>query len=538
MSRPLTLVELLRHGPLPEAMVHGPTDLPTEILSVRIVDRVESLDTLQPGTAVVLVGQAASAAWTVEMALRKAWEHAAACVVVPPEPVRAGSVAELAGRLGVPLLVVEGDPLDTAVLLASAVARPEAGRTALMARAAQRIAGAGHRPAPVLAALHEVLPRTSVALTGPSGAVLAGRASAAHTADASVNVRVPVPDPGGGQLATLVARSQSRAPDWAVTVTEVLELAVAPLTAWAAGERLVVERSERAASSLLRTLFGRYAAAGAASDSDAGSRPGSGSGPSGSGSPPDSDSGSGSAETGPPDPVLSSAVALGWATSGPFVACALRPDPGSGPAPAPGTDAGPLLAPWWERGGIGGPLVTYRGVRVVWRTLTGDGPPADAFAAAERRLAAVVAGPAGPWRVAAAVAGPIDSLAGLEAALDDAVAAVAIARPGTVVRADRAGPAQLLAALPRDSLRRPAAALLAPLLAADRDGALLRTLAVLLDVGGAPSAAAARLGVHRNTVTARLERLRVLGCDLEDPELRLPLHLACQVLLDGAEGDT
>ncbi|WP_326715273.1 helix-turn-helix domain-containing protein [Streptomyces sp. NBC_01474] len=509
MSRPLTLVELLRHGPLPEVAVHGPTDLPAEILSVRIVDRVESLEALQPGTAVVLVGHAASAAWTVEMALRKSWEQAAACVVVPPGPVRAGSVAELAGRLGVPLLVVEGDPLDTAVLLASAVARPEAGRTALTARAAQRIARAGHRPTPVLAALHDVLPRTSVALTGPSGAVLAGRASALRTEADSVSVRVPVSDPDGGQLAVLTARSQSRAPDWTTTMTEVLELAVAPLTAWAAGERVTVERSARAASSLLRTLLERYAP-------EAGLRP----------TPTDpSETVTDSGDIGP-DPVLSSAVALGWATNGPFVACALRPDA------APAADAGSLLAPWWERDGIGGPLVTYRGVLVSWRTLTGEGPAADAFAAAERRLAAVVSGAAGPWPVAAAVAGPIDSLAGLRAALDDAVAAAGIARPGTVVRADRAGPAQLLAALPRESLRRPAAALLAPLLAADRDGVLLRTLAVLLDFGGAPSAAAARLGVHRNTVTARLERLRALGCDLEDPELRLPLHLACQVLLD------
>ncbi|MER5985788.1 helix-turn-helix domain-containing protein [Streptomyces sp. NPDC001787] len=513
MSRPLTLVELLRHGPLPEVAVHGPTDLPAEILSVRIVDRVESLDALQPGTAVVLVGHVASAAWTVEMALRKAWEHAAACVVVPPGPVRAGSVVELAGRLGVPLLVVEGDPLDTAVLLASAVARPEAGRTALTARAAQRIARAGHRPGAVLAALHDVLPRTSVALTGPSGAVLAGRASALSTEAGAVRVRVPVPDPDGGRLAVLTARSRSRAPDWTTTMTEILELAVAPLTAWAAGERLGAERSERAASALLRTLLARYAP-------EVGRRP-----PAGDRSEEVTDSG----DSGP-DLVLSSAVALGWATSGPFVACALRPEA------APAADAGPLLAPWWDRAGIGGPLVMYRGVWVAWHTLAGDGPPAGLFASAERRLAAVLATAAGPWRVSAALAGPVDSLTGLGAALDDAVAAAGVARPGTVVRADRAGPAQLLAALPRESLRRPAAALLAPLLAADRDGALLRTLAVLLDVGGAPSAAAARLGVHRNTVTARLERLRALGCDLEDPALRLPLHLACQVLLDEDAG--
>ncbi|MGW1179886.1 PucR family transcriptional regulator [Streptomyces drozdowiczii] len=499
MSRPLTLVELLRHGPLPDVTVHGPADLPAEILSVRIADRVESLDTLRPGTAVVLVGHAASAAWTVEIALRKAWEHAAACVVVPPGPVRAGSVADLAGRLGVPLLVVEGDPLDTAVLLASAVARPEAGRTALLARAAQRIARAGNRPNAVLAALHEVLPRTSVALTGPSGVLLAGRASALHAPDTSVSACVPVPEPapGGGDLAVLTARSQSRAPDWTTTMTEVLELAVAPLTAWAAGERLTAERSEEAAAALLRTLVDRYAPGAApAAPAEA-------------------------------DPVLGAAVARGWATRGPFVACAVRPDR------APAADAGAALRQWWQEAGLGGPLVAYRGVHVAWRTLPGDGgPPADAFGTAERRLSSAVAAPAGPWRVAAAVAGPVDGLAALGPALDDAVAAVGVAGPATVVRADRAGPAQLLAALPREALRRPAETLLAPLLTADRDATLLRTLAVLLDSGGAPSTAAARLGVHRNTVTARLERLRALGCDPDDPELRLPLHLACQVLLD------
>ncbi|MFB7756052.1 hypothetical protein ACFC18_41675, partial [Streptomyces sp. NPDC056121] len=414
MSRPLTLVELLRHGPLPETTVYGPADSPTEIRSVRIVDRVESLDVVQPGTAVVLVGHVASAAWTVEMALRKAWEHAAACVVAAPTAVRAGSVGELADRLGVSLLLVAGEPLDTAVLLASVVAQPEAGRAALMARAAHRIAGAGHRPAEVLAALHDVLPRTSVALTGPSGDLLAGRASALHTASADVSVRVSVRDPDGGQLAALTARSQSRAPDWAATMTEVLHLAVAPLTAWAAGERLGVERSERAASALLRTLLDR--------------------------DPPDTGTAAADSE---PDPVLSSAVALGWATEGPLLAYALRP------GVAPTTETGPLLTTWWNRAGIGGPLVAYRDVWVCWRTQEGGEPSAEALVRAERRLAAAVAEAALPWPVAGAVAGPLESLSALGPALDDAVAAAGVARPGTVVRADRAGSAQLIAALPR-----------------------------------------------------------------------------------------
>ncbi|MFE0379084.1 helix-turn-helix domain-containing protein [Streptomyces inhibens] len=93
------------------------------------------------------------------------------------------------------------------------------------------------------------------------------------------------------------------------------------------------------------------------------------------------------------------------------------------------------------------------------------------------------------------------------------------------------GPARLLAALPTDALRAPAKALLAPVLRTDRDGSLLRTLAAWLDAGAA-SAVAARLGVHRDTATARMERLRALGCDPDDPALRLALHLACRVLLE------
>ncbi|MCX5094757.1 hypothetical protein OOK36_39080 [Streptomyces sp. NBC_00365] len=85
--------------------------------------------------------------------------------------------------------------------------------------------------------------------------------------------------------------------------------------------------------------------------------------------------------------------------------------------------------------------------------------------------------------------------------------------PGTELRADRAGAAQLLAVLPEEALRMPTARLVAPPLHVDRDRTPPRTLATLLDVGTTPSGAVARPRVHRNTVTARLERLRPLGYD-------------------------
>ncbi|MFB7454713.1 PucR family transcriptional regulator [Streptomyces sp. NPDC056194] len=496
-DRYLTLAELLQHGPLAGVTVYGPADRSVEVRAVRIADRLDALDKLQPHTAVVLTDSAASASWTIEMALRKAWEHAAACVVVAHGAGNAESVADLAERLGVPLLVVAGSALDSAVRIASAVAQPEAGRTALIATAARRIAAAGPRPVRVLSALHAVLPSTHVALVAPSGEVIAGRSAALEERPDAVSVRVEVPDPESGPLAVLAARSQSRVAGWESTVGEVLGLAVAPLTAWAARERLTSERLGRYASGLLAELMAR-----------------------GGSEPVPQEPEPGPAEE--HDPLLMQAVALGWPVRGPFVAYVVR-------SAAP--DHGVLLASWWSQAGPGGPLVAYEGCWVAWEHQEDQSQTRDLLARAGEKLRAALAHPSLPVPVAGAVAGPATGVVGLGPALADAVAAVRVTRTGAVVRADRTGPEQLLAAVPRDALRGPAESLLAPLLRADKDGSLLRTLAVILDVA-TPSAAAARLAVHRNTVTARLERLRALGCDPDDPDSRLALHLACRVLLD------
>lgn len=519
-DRYLTLAELVQHGPLAGVTVYGPADRAVDVRAVRIADHLDALDELQPHTAVVLTGLAASAAWTIEMALRKAWEHAAACVVVARGAGNAESAADLAERLGVPLLVVAGSALDAAVRIASAVAQPEAGRTALLATAARRITAAGPRPVRIVSALHAVLPSTDVALVAPSGEVIAGRSAALDAPAGAVGVRVEVPDPDGGPLAVLAASSRSRVAGWESTVREVLGLAVAPLTAWAARERLTSERLGLHASGLLVELVYRGGAAPTPQDQEQGQD---------QGRHPAQEQEQ-EQEPGPAeerDPLLMQAVALGWPVRGPFVVYVVRP--------AEQDRGGALLASWWSRTGPGGPLVAYEGCWVAWEQQDDLPPARDPLARAGDKLRAALVHPSLLVPLAGAVAGPATDLAGLGPVFADAVAAVSVTRPGTVVRADRTGPEQLLAAVPRDVLRGPAESLLAALLEADRDGSLLRTLAVVLDVA-TPSAAAARLGVHRNTVTARVERLRALGCDPEDPSLRLALHLACRVLLDDPSG--
>ncbi|WP_409180842.1 helix-turn-helix domain-containing protein [Amycolatopsis sp. VS8301801F10] len=76
-------------------------------------------------------------------------------------------------------------------------------------------------------------------------------------------------------------------------------------------------------------------------------------------------------------------------------------------------------------------------------------------------------------------------------------------------------------------LRGAAAELLAPLEEADPSGGLVRTLRCYLDFQSSAKAAGAALGVHRNTVMQRMERIaELLPADLGDPDDRLAVHLA------------
>lgn len=68
---------------------------------------------------------------------------------------------------------------------------------------------------------------------------------------------------------------------------------------------------------------------------------------------------------------------------------------------------------------------------------------------------------------------------------------------------------------------------LGKLLAADRRGVLRSTLLAYLEAGGSQVEAAARLGVHRNTLSYRLKQIGTLtGSEPIDPSSHLALHMA------------
>jgi len=153
---------------------------------------------------------------------------------------------------------------------------------------------------------------------------------------------------------------------------------------------------------------------------------------------------------------------------------------------------------------------------------------AGAIRRAQRRLADTVGTYVGVGRVHA---GPEGIARTLGEAGDAARLAQGRAATGRFLHVDRLGLAQLLLAWTRTDTFQPAArSLLEPL--AGESGDLVRTLAAFLDAESSTAETAAVLGVHRNTVTARIARVQqLLGVDLADPDERLALHLACRTAL-------
>jgi hypothetical protein len=144
-------------------------------------------------------------------------------------------------------------------------------------------------------------------------------------------------------------------------------------------------------------------------------------------------------------------------------------------------------------------------------------------------------------RACAGVGAAHDGLGGLRASAAEARTALAGARAAgradRVVTHDAVGIARMLAewyasATAREAVREQ----LAPLerLGGARAETAIATLKVYLDEQGSVGRTAAVLHLHRNAVAYRLQRITELaGIDLDDPDQRLALQLACRARLLG-----
>jgi sugar diacid utilization regulator len=183
-----------------------------------------------------------------------------------------------------------------------------------------------------------------------------------------------------------------------------------------------------------------------------------------------------------------------------------------------------------------------RAIVLIRVTTSSPGPQAGLRAArsAERALPAIAARlPALRFRAGVGTAheGPTGLRASAAEARGALAAARAAGRPAGVAAHDAVGIRRMLMEwYASDTVRASVRDQLAPLenLGPARADTAIRTLAAYLDEQGSIVKTAERLHLHRNAVTNRLRSITdLLDVDLDDPDQRLALQLACRARLLG-----
>jgi hypothetical protein len=507
----VTLAAVLDHPDWAGVAVLAPPPEPSPVIrAVSVVADLRSRPEQLPGhlLAVVLSGDRSD--WRLDALLHRAAAAGACAVLLPTtEPLPRGSAA-LAARVRMPVLGSDA-PLDAALAARALVAEGERYTADLVLRTTEACVRARTGLDGVLNAAGAVLGRP-VALVDGSGSAVVGadlldlperaavrEAVGASAASARAAFRLelaggaellahPVPTEQSETRIWLAVRLPHRLPVESAAVAAALSVAAAVTGQQLSVRRLAVERDARSRASLLGELLhtpGEIATSTRRRALDAGWR------------------------------------LDGWhigvqLDAGPDVdAVALRPD---------------LVAALAEQGLD--PVVVEQGDGwSAWTTVLREPEAAEieahaaAVRRAQRRLAPAVPTSVGVGR---AHAGPLGLARTLGEAGEAARLAASRVPSGRFLHVDRLGLGRMLLAWTRTDTFQPAArSLLAPL--HGQPGDLLQILTTYLDAESSVTETAAVLGIHRNTVATRVRRIQeLLDIDLDDPDERLALHLACR----------
>jgi hypothetical protein len=435
--------------------------------------------------------------WQVDALLRRCADVGAAGVLLPgPAPLSASRL--LAGRLSVPLLLTSADPLELIVDARVLLAAPEVDRADTVLSVHRALGERLRSPEEIVTSLRRLL-RCPVAVLDERGEVLAG-----ELADAA-RVRVTEPVPHRVELADGVLLAQPvvlpKPPVWlaavlgrraaprADVVAAALSVAAGAVQRWLLAHRLELERDARSRSALLGDLLRLDGEPGA--------------------------------------DLRRRAADAGWRLGGWHVGMRIGV-----PSEVDTVARAQEVVRALRAESVDAVVVEHGDGWTGWVTFDQE-PTAERVRALSVRLRAVHRGLRRTLDSRLGVGRPhADGLAATVAEATDA-ARLAATRPetGYFLHVDQLGMAQLLLEWTRTDTFEPAAnALLAPLHAAPGD--LVRTLAAYLDAESSLAETATVLGVHRNTVAARISRIeQLLGVDLSRPDERLALHLAARAVI-------
>ncbi|GAB2778322.1 PucR family transcriptional regulator [Amycolatopsis magusensis] len=452
-----------------------------------------------------------------EQAIRAGARRSIAGLVLPdpPHPLTP-AIRALAERNGVPLVLVDhADPDALVPALDHFARRPEAAAGGVLGLLAHRLhAAAGETPRMVRIAATTL--GHPVGTVAADGRVLSGTVPAAAVRVAAERFRTPRPAPwvrGTGDRDLLLAhpvrgRPGTRANLWLVALVpsgtpgRVLTAAQAlGVLDWAFAAQLAtsavdLERRGRRQEAVLARLLAQADA--------------------------------------PHRRVLERATALGWQLEGTHTAVQLTArQAGAQLAPSELTA---LLGESLAEGGVPAAPISHGGGWALW--YTGERVDPDAVATELRRALLAAEREHPGLRLCAGIGPPAEGVAGLRRSLAEARRACLIAAarntPAAVEGVGHEVKRLLAGSYAPGVQHELARRLLRPLTRTDAGGQLIATLACYLDNESSATPTAAALGVHRNTVLQRLDRIRsLLAVDLADPDERLAVHLAVRLVQIG-----
>ncbi|GAB3149771.1 PucR family transcriptional regulator [Amycolatopsis stemonae] len=444
------------------------------------------------GELTVVVRPIAGTDWQIDALLRRCADAGATGVLLPAtEPLTASRL--LADRLGVPLLSTAASPLDLLVEARLLLAAPELDRAELLLATHRALGDRLRPPEEVVAVLRRLL-RSPVAVLDDRGAPLAGEVSGRVRLDEAVPQRIELDE--GVLLAHPVLLQ--RPAMWlaaevdaarADVVPPALAVAAGALQRWLLANRLELERDARSRTALLGDLL--------------------------------------RLDTEPGADLRRRVADAGWRLGGWHAGLHLGV-----PAAVDTVARTQEVVRALRAEDVDAVVVEHGDGWTGWVTFDHE-PTAERVRSLAARLQAVhravrLGGHMGVGRPHPRPEGLATTVA---EALDAARLAATRPETGHFLHVDQLGMAQLLLEWTRTDTFEPAArALVAPL--RDAPGDLVRTLSAYLDAESSIAETATVLGVHRNTVAARVARIeQLLGVDLSRPDERLALHLASRAVI-------
>ncbi len=517
VSQPASTVrQVLASGALRNALlIGGERGLDVAVSDIVLASRVDSRTPPERGAAVVLdAAGIGDNRYQVDVALRVIAEAgAAALIVANPNPEIDIGAQRLANRLGVPLATVsEADVISLTYRLRSEFWSPDVEHVAEVHRLLALLRQMRVADPEAFVALLAETAQTKVCLIGQDRRPVAGpsidigrrRLAEAddylidHSSREALHSATIVLAPGERASYWLVAESL-RSGSSQRLLRSLLQIGSWYVAALLGSGRVRAERDARRRIAVLNEIM--------------------------------------HASEVPERDLYSQLVELGWSASGWNTGLHIKLRGHTDPGRIVGLHA--EMSDRLAAAGIEGPLVERNDGWSGWMTEVGE-PPPESYSVVVESLAATLAGFTSAHSELKAHGGigrPYPELVGLRRSLAEAAEASVIANARThessgVAHIDRLGVQRvLLGWFSSDDFSSYAGSILEPVMEVDHEGNLLETLEAYLDASCSTTGAAQRLGVHRNTVSNRVRRVtEVLGIQLEDPETRLSLQLACRVL--------